>query len=88
MGQLDLFGRSRLAAPVPQKPDPEKIRAILRSAIQQLRTTKEMPWQPAELRSWQHVFQNMTKWLPADERSELCRTFDCEVSRLQASLSK
>jgi hypothetical protein len=88
MAQLDLFGRSRVAPPVPQKPDPEKIRMILWSALHQLRATEEMPWQPAELRSWQHVFQNMTKWLPAHERNEICRMFESEVSRLQATLPK
>jgi hypothetical protein len=84
MAQLDLFGSSRLASSVPREPDREKIRMLLSTAIEQLRTADEMPWRPAELRSWHHVFQNMTKWLPAEERAEFREAFDIEISRLRS----
>lgn len=68
MTQLDLFGSGRLTSSVPRKPDVERIRRILTAAIGELQGADEMPWTPAQQRSWHHVFQNMTKWLPAEER--------------------
>ena len=86
MAQLDLFGSRRLASSVPQKPDIDKIRALLTAALQQLRAADKIPWEPAQLRSWHHVFHNMTKWLPAKERDELRQIFQAEISRLQKVL--
>jgi len=82
MAQLDLFSRSRLQRSIPQEPDLDKIRLLLNAALQELRAAHEMPWHSAQLRSWQHVFQNMTKWLSAKERDGLCRDFSIEISRL------
>ena len=86
MAQLDLFGRSRMNPVVPQKPDLQKIRLLLGAALQELRAAKEMPWEASRLRSWHHVFQNMTKWLPPEERDEICRDFETQIARLQHPL--
>jgi hypothetical protein len=86
MAQLDLFGSRRLTASVPQKPDIDKIRALLNAALHQLRTADEMPWQPHQLRSWHHVFHNMTKWLPTKERDQFRESFEAQISRLQKIL--
>ena len=82
MAQLDLFGRSRARPSIPQKPDMDKIRMLLGTTLRELRAAKEMPWDTARLKSWHHVFQNMTKWLPAKERNELRKAFAAEISRL------
>jgi hypothetical protein len=87
MAQFDLFARGQLLPPVPQKPDVDKIRMLLDAAIRELRAADEMPWDSARLKSWHHVFQNMTKWLPAEERDELRRRFAAEISRLEKDLA-
>jgi hypothetical protein len=83
MAQLDLFGAGRFVSSVPQQPNIDKIRALLNATLEQLRVAHKMPWQPAELNSWRHVFRNMTKWLPADEGEKFRQAFEEQNSRLQ-----
>jgi hypothetical protein len=82
MAQLDLFGTRRPLSSVPQKPNVDKIRMQLSAALEQLRAAHDMPWTAVQLNSWHHVFHNMTKWLPSEERDSFCRNFESEVSRL------
>jgi hypothetical protein len=58
----------------------------LSAALQQLRAADQMPWTDAQLSSWHHVFHNMTKWLPIEERESFRRTFESEVARLGSEL--
>ena len=83
MSQLDLFGNIQPEQNVSQKPDAERIRLILNSALQELRKAESMPWDAPGLRSWQHVFANMPKWLPEHERLEIIRQFNTELARLR-----
>ncbi len=86
MPQLDLFGTAQSDQIVSQRPDPERIRLVLAAALQELRKSESMPWDSARLRSWHHVFQNMTKWLPDEERESFTRSFNVEVGRLRGEL--
>ncbi len=83
MRQIDLFANGRAATSIPQTPDPDEIRKRLTTVLQQLRNADRMPWNPAQVRSWKHVFHNMANWLPADEREKLRRDFTAEMERLQ-----
>lgn len=62
-------------------PTPTRSGAVF--LLETLRTTEEMPWNPWQLRSWQHVFHNMANWLPQDERDKLRQEFTKELERLQ-----
>jgi hypothetical protein len=86
MAQLDLFGRGRVGPLPSQAPDIERIRIVLTTAIRELAEANEMPWEPNALRSWRHVFQNMTKWLSAEEGQKLRREFETQIARLQQTL--
>ena len=86
MPQLDLFGNIEPEQNISQKPDAERIRLILSSALQELRNAELMPWDAPRLRSWQHVFANMTNWLPEHERQEISRQFNSELARLRGEL--
>jgi hypothetical protein len=83
MRQFDLFAGARPRAHVPQSPDPDAIRVRLLDVLEQLRNTERMPWDPAQLRSWQHVFRNMANWLPPEEGDRLRQEFSREIERLQ-----
>ena len=82
MRQFDLFAGASSRVHAPQSPDPDTIRGRL-LCLETLRTTEEMPWNPWQLRSWQHVFHNMANWLPQDERDKLRQEFTKELERLQ-----
>ena len=40
------------------------------------------PWPDKDRRMWQTIFPNMSKWLPEDERAQLCFEFAAEIERL------
>jgi hypothetical protein len=83
MRQLDLFAAAKPGASTAQTPDPNVIRERLNAVLEQLRAANSMPWKPAELRSWRHVFHNMANWLPPEERDKLRRDFTAEIARLE-----
>jgi hypothetical protein len=87
MTQLDLFGCQPATPSAPQTPDTDRIRTLLMETLEQLRAAEKLPWDAAQLRSWDHVFHNMTKWLPSEQRDEFIRNFEGEISRLQQSAS-
>jgi hypothetical protein len=86
MTQIDLFSGSKAAEQISQKPDPVRIRMLLGNALAEIRAAEQMPWTAPQLRTWGHLFNNMTKWLPEDERSNLVREFQIEVGRLNGEL--
>ena len=84
MRQADLFGAGRgPAAPVPETPDADAIRARLHAVLDTLRAARAMPWEPARVRTQEHLFQNMTNWLPEVERDALRLAFAAEMARLR-----
>lgn len=83
--QASLFGpgEDRMQAPRQTTvPDPETVRARLRSILEKARSADKMPWSERDARMWQTVFPNMTKWLPAKEAAQLRFEFDREIERL------
>lgn len=84
--QIDLFSASKPVEQVSQRPDPVRIRMLLGNALKEIKSADQMPWTPSQLRTWGHLFNNMTKWLPEDERSNLVHEFQIEVGRLNGEL--
>ena len=82
MNQIDLFAGTPRPAERSPIPDVGAIRSRLLEALETVRSADRMPWEPPLLRSWQIVFVNMSKWLPADERDRLRHEFEVEISRL------
>lgn len=85
-GQFSLFGDApdRMAH-APQEdytPDPERIRQRLQAVLETARAAPARPWPEKKQRVWQIVFPNMAKWLPDDERNQLCFEFAQEIERL------
>lgn len=83
--QHSLFGPSQDRMQSPRQstvPDPDTVRARLRSVLEKARTAETMPWSGRDVRMWQTVFPNMTKWLPEDEAAQLRFKFDQEIERL------
>lgn len=86
MRQADLFAAARgSSAPSPELPDPDAIRKRLHDALTVLRAAREMPWSPQRVRTQEHLFQNMTNWLPEPERDALRLDFAAEMARLRQS---
>ena len=86
--QGSLFGPEEDRLKPPQQrttPDPEAVRRRLHAVIDKARAAEKMPWSEREVRMWQTVFPNMTKWLPEDEAAQLCFAFDAEMKRLETA---
>jgi hypothetical protein len=70
--------------PVSYEPDPEEVRedalAILASARA---VTAEAMWDERTYRYNKVVFPQMTRWLPDDERDQLCFEFFRELERIE-----
>ncbi len=84
--QISLFGdgEDRIPHPKAQEfvPDIPRIRRRLLAALEAARAAPAIPWPEKERRMWQTVFPNMSKWLPDDERDQLCFEFAAELERL------
>ena len=83
MSQLDLFGGAKQGSSPAHTPDAKAVRERLNTILQQLRAANRMPWTPAQLRSWRHVFHNMANWLPPEERDKFREDFTAEIARLE-----
>ncbi|MBS3927376.1 MAG: hypothetical protein KGZ65_01800 [Sphingomonadales bacterium] len=85
-GQFSLFGEGedRIPHPAPQDyvPDIPRIRGRLLAVLETARAAPATPWPEKKMRMWQTVFPNMSKWLPDDERDQLCFEFAAEIERL------
>jgi hypothetical protein len=85
MRQADLFAtEDRRAEPPPETPSPASVRRRLHALLEELRASSAMPWTPPRVRTVEHLFRNMTKWLPQEERDSLRRAFAAEMERLRA----
>jgi hypothetical protein len=89
MRQVDLFkDHDQPELFLPPRPvskvTPQSVRLKLVAALEQLRASDEMPWDTTNLRYWQTVFPQMTRWLPADDAAQLCGEFGEQMKRLKA----
>ena len=84
--QGGLFGEGRMAPLIQASaPDPESIRCRLGRLLETLRTSQTMPLSDRDVRMWQTVVPNMTRWLPDDEAAAVRLAFASEMERLGAS---
>ena len=82
--QGSLFGEGRMTPPTRSSaPDPDTIRERLNGLLNKLRAAETMPLSERDLRMWQAIVPNMTKWLPEVEADALRAAFDEEVRRLR-----
>ncbi len=83
--QGDLFAASRGAADaaISETPDPATVRGRLHALLALVRTSSQMPWEPARARAQEYLFANMAAWLPAPERDDLRQAFASEMVRLR-----
>ena len=83
-GSLFGPGEDRMQAPRQSTvPDPDTVRARLRSIIEKAKAAEKMPWSDRDVRMWQTVFPNMAKWLPEEEAAQLRFEFAQEMERLR-----
>jgi hypothetical protein len=81
--QGSLFGDGRMAPPARQStPDIEAIRVRLGKLLETLRTSETLPLSDKDIRMWQTVVPNMTRWLPTDEADTIRAKFSHEMDRL------
>ncbi len=72
-----------MAAPAQTSvPDPQAIRGRLGRLLETLRESESMPLSDKEMRMWQTVVPNMTRWLPDDEADAVRCEFASELQRL------
>lgn len=81
--QGSLFGNGRMGPPTRTSlPDPQAIRGRLGRLLETLRASETMPLSDRDLRMWQTVVPNMTRWLPDDEADAIRTEFAHEMERL------
>ena len=85
--QHSLFGEGENRIPHPEAPShlpkPEDVREKLRLILTKVQTAERMPWDDRKARMWQTIFPQMARWLPDDERDQLCFEFAQEIERLK-----
>ncbi|MBU2586566.1 MAG: hypothetical protein KJ872_00445 [Alphaproteobacteria bacterium] len=87
--QISMFGdgADRMAE-APQAditPDPDRVRQRLHGILETARAAPVVLWPEKKQRVWTIVFPNMAKWLPDDERDQLCFEFAREIERLRVA---
>ena len=76
-----------MAAPArTSAPDSQAIRGRLGRLLETLRESESMPLSDKDIRMWQTVVPNMTRWLPDDEADAIKSEFANEMERLGASV--
>ena len=84
--QGSLFGGGRMVPPAQKSlPDVQAIRERLNGLLETLRASDTMPFSDRDLRMWQTVVPNMTRWLPNDEAAAVRIEFAHEMERLGPS---
>ena len=69
-------------------PEVEDIRAELHEILATLMASNgSLPWDARTFRYHCTVFPQMARWLPTDERAQLCAEFEREAERIGLSLS-
>lgn len=84
MRQTNLFSTQVKTAPVrTEAPDPEAVRKRLHAILDEARNASSMPWAASRARAIEHLFRNMTNWLPEAEGETLRQGFFQQMSRLR-----
>lgn len=66
------------------EPDPDEVREDAREMLTAMRAlTAETVWDARTYRLNKVVFPQMTRWLPDDERDQLCFEFFRELERIE-----
>jgi hypothetical protein len=69
-------------------PDPAEIREELMQVLSTIRDAEHVsPWDVRTLRYHKTVFPQMARWLPDDERNQLCFEFAQHVARIELLLA-
>jgi hypothetical protein len=67
----------------PYAPNQDEIRTELRSVLETARAARDAaPWDERTFKYHKVVFPQMARWLPDDERDQLCFEFAREVERI------
>ena len=75
-------------APVSYAPDPQEVRAELLDILAVARSAEgTSPWDERTLRYHKTVFPQMARWLPDDERDQLCFEFAEAAERIEMLLA-
>ena len=70
--------------PVSYTPDPDEVRKELRAILASARAvTGDALWDQRTYRYNKVVFPQMSRWLPDDERDQLCFEFFRELERIE-----
>lgn len=70
-------------------PDRDEIRAELKEVLAAANAAADgEPWDQRALRYQKIVFPQMSRWLPDDEREQLCAAFSEAVERIEAIEAK
>ena len=84
MRQTKLFSTPVATVPVQtEAPDPEAVRMRLYAILDEARNASTMPWAASRARVIEHLFRNMTNWLPDAEGETLRQGFVQQMSRLR-----
>lgn len=82
--QGSLFGEDRMTPPArASAPDPDAIRKRLNELLDKLRNADTMPLSERDIRMWQAIVPNMTRWLPDAEAGDIRLSFEAEIQRLR-----
>jgi len=82
------FDLGDAAAPRSYAPDIEEVRAELLEVLSLARSADdESPWDERTFRYHQTVFPQMARWLPDDERDQLCFEFAQAAARIELLLA-
>jgi len=83
--QSNLFEDGRMAVSAPRStPDSQALRDRLDRLLETLRNSQTMPLSDRDVRMWQTIVPNMTRWLPEDEANTIRSEFASEMERLGA----
>jgi len=78
------FGFADDRKPASYEPDPDEVREDARAILASARAvTAENMWDRRTYRYNKVVFPQMTRWLPDDEREQLCFEFFRELERIE-----
>lgn len=73
---------------VSYEPDRDEVRAELLEILDTAKAaTDEVPWDQRTFQYHKIVFPQMARWLPDDERDQLCFAFAREVQRIELLLA-
>lgn len=85
--QLGL-GLEETSVPKSYAPDPSEVRTELLELLSVARAAADVsPWDERTFSYHRKVFPQMARWLPDDERDQLCFEFAQEVERIELLLA-